>query len=243
MRKTILFIGVISLLSCSKVHIANEEVISSLSLSPASVDADGSSLVDVSVKLNKDADASKRKVVLESSAGVFTTGNLKTITVEALYEAGELVARTKLRAPISPGYIVVTAKPELRNAYNDFILKDSIRALPSLPASVSLSSSSFGVPGGFLGEAQLIGLLKNGNGKNVSSGTKVIFKDVYPGGGPVGGRFRLLQAGSDENSKVSVYYSPGFLAPGTNINLVVTVLDSAGNPTAISDTVTITVTL
>lgn len=233
--------AVTGLLSCRKVSIETGDVISTMSLSPVTVDADGSSLVDVSVRLNSNSDPSRRKIVLETTAGLFTNVNLKTVTTEALFESGELVARVKLRAPMSPGYMVVTAKPEIRNAYNDFIVKDSVQAKLSIPATISLSASAFGVQGGFLGEIQLTGLLRNGNGKNVSAGARVIFKDVFPGGGAVGGRFRQLQAASDENSKVSVYYSPGFLVPGTNINIVVTVLDSSGNPTAIQDTITITV--
>jgi hypothetical protein len=240
--KKILFIFAVSLvIACKKQTVSTEEVIHSLDLSPAAIDADGSSLVNVSVRINKDAELSKRKVVFETSAGTFTTNNTKTVTIDALYEGGELFAKAVIKGPISPGTIEVTARPENRNPYNDFIIKKSVDAVPSLPASVTVASSAFGVQTGYVSEVLITGTLRNQKNKNVSTGVKVRFDDIYQNGTPVGGRFRQIQSSSDENSKVSAYYSPGLLAPGTDLLVRVTVLDAAGNPTPMNSAVVITV--
>lgn len=202
----IFIICCILLVSCRKVALSDNEVIQSMKLAPATIDADGTSQAEAIVKINSATDASKRKVIFEASAGTFAATSTKTVTVEAVYEAGELVARAKLKAPMSPGFVTVTAKPETRSAYNDIIIKDSIEAILSSPFSISVSASAFGVQTGYVGEVIVTGTLKNSKGKNVSTGVKVAFTDVYLNGVPVGGRFRQVQNSSDENSKVSVYY-------------------------------------
>lgn len=228
------------LFSCTKQKIITADVVSSLKMSPSTVPADGTSLISVTVFINKDADADKRKLVFETSAGMFSN-NTRTITLEALLENGQLVARTTIKAPSSPGIVVVTVQPEIRSSYNDFIVKDSVTATPSLPASIKVEASTFGVRTDYLGEAQITGTLKNANNNNVSTGVKILYEDYFPGGAPVNGRFRALQVVSDENSKVSTAYSPGHLTPGQNIYVRYTVLDSAGNRTPIKDSVLLTV--
>jgi hypothetical protein len=240
MRTFIFFICLV-FFACKKVSIGTEEVINSLVLSPTTVQADGSSVIDVAVKINSNAEASKRKVVLETSSGSFTANNQKTITVDALYENSELVARTTIKAPNSPGNLVVTARPETRTAYNDFIIKDSVQVGPSVPNSISLSASAFSVLTGYQNDVQITGILKNQNGKNVSAGIKVLFEDIYPNGTPVGGRFRQVQNSSNESSTVSAFYAPGYIAPGTNFFVRATVLNSTGGSTAIKDSVLLTV--
>lgn len=242
-RITIHFLVLIlTLAGCKKIEIDNSEVIESMKISPLEIDADGTSLIDIFVTINKNAEAAKRKLVVESSSGVFPGNNLKNITIEAVYEGGELIARTKLRAPSGPGKVYISARPEIRNAFSDFILKDSITANPSVPASITVSASSFGVQTAYVGEVLITGHLRNGNGKNVSTGYKVQFSDFYVSGGAVGGRFRAIQNASDDNSRVSAYYSPGPVAPGTNIYVWVTVLNATGNPTGIANAVILTVT-
>ncbi len=241
MRKLIYILSLAGLIACKKQHISTDEVLHTLQLSPNPVDADGSSPINVSIRVNSSADVARRKVILETSAGTFSSTSTKTTTVEALYENGELIARATIKAPISPGFVVVTAKPELRNPYNDFLVKDSVQAIISTPSSISLTPSAFGVQTAYVNEVLITGTLKNLKNRNVSSNTKVIFTDVYANGTPVGGRFRQVQNSSDENSKVSAYYSPGLVTPGTSFYIRATVLDAAGNPTSITDAVLLTV--
>lgn len=243
MRSIILITIVTGLLlsACKKISINNDQVIESFQV-PDEILADGTSQVELVIKINKSADAAKRKLVVETSAGLFTPVNLKTTTIEALFEAGELVARVKLKAPTSAGKIYVSVKPEIRNAYNDFIIRDSLTAIASIPSSIFVSASAFGVQTAFVGEVQITGTLKNGNGGNVSSGYKVQFADFFMNGAPAGGRFRAIQNSSDDNSKVSAFYSPGLVAPGTSLYVMVTLLDAAGNPTGTSNSVILTVT-
>jgi len=236
MRTLITLIILFALYTCKKIDIDTSDVIPFLELSPKPVQADGTSIINAVVKISKDAEPSKRKIALETTSGVFATNSLKTITVDALFENGELVARTTIRSPITPGQVVVTARPEVRSPYSDFIIKDSVQASPSVAITISLSTSAFGVRTGFLSDVQITGVLKNQNNKNVSSGTNVIFEDIFQNGSPVGGRFRQVQSSSDENSKVSAFYSPGPVIPGTNIYIRATV---AG--TNIKDSVLLTV--
>lgn len=243
--KTITFFRlaiIVFIASCKKIDNEKIRFIESIKLSPKSVEADNSSLVNMEIRINKDADISKRKLLLETSAGTFLGTGLKTATIDAVFEGGELIGRAKLKAPSSPGTMLVTVKPESRYRYNDFIVVDSVQALPSVVSSISVAASAFGVQTGFVGEVLITGTLKNSNGKNVSSGAKVAFSDFYLNGGPVSGRFRQMQTNSDENSKVTAYYSPGLIPPGTSINVRITVLDASGNPTLISNSVLLTVT-
>lgn len=228
--------------SCGKVKVENLKVIESIQLLPSTVEGDGSSQVDLIIKINKSADLSRRKLAVETSSGSFGTSGLKSTTLEAVYENTELIARAKIKAPSAPGFIVITARPEFRNAYHDFIVKDSIPVSPSMPVSITASASAFGVQTGFVGEVLITGTLKNAKGKNVSTGVKVQFADFYQNGMPVGGRFRQTQNSSDESSKVTAYYSPGLIPPGTGIIIRITILDAQGNPTGIFDSVIVTVT-
>jgi hypothetical protein len=139
---------------------------------------------------------------------------------------------------MSVGKMVVTARPETRSAYQDFIVKDSVSVTVSTPASLVVSASAFGVQTGFLSDVLITAVLKNQNNRNVSTGTQVRFEDVYANGTSVGGRFRLVQNSSDENSKVSAYYSPGNIAPGTDIYIRVSVLNSTISPQSVLLTVT-----
>ena len=240
--RIILLIGLLFFTSCEKQNIDASDVISDLSLIPVTIEADGSSMISISVKLNKEAEVSKRKVVFETSSGSFASTNTKTATIEATYEQGLLVARTSIKAPTSPGVMFVTARTEYRSLYNDFIAKGSITIMPSVPVSIKAEPSSFGVRTDFLGEVEISGILKNANGRNVSTGSKVVFEDYFPGQNvSANGRYRLIQVSSDENSRVNVLYSPGHVTPGTPVFVKCTLLDSAGNKTNIKDSVLLTV--
>lgn len=239
--RVIIIVSLFFLLSCKKQYVESEEVIYGLTLSPDSVDADGSSIISVSANVSKDADASKRKIVFETSSGSFTSNGIKAITLEAVYENGLLVARTTMRSPSSPGSVVVSARPENRNPYNDFIAIDSVQAIASAPTTIKLEPSAFSVSTAFIGEVQITGTLRNAKNRNVSTGNKVLFEDIYLGGATVNGRYRLLQTSSDESSKVSTYYSPGHLPPGTSFYIRCAVLDNAGNKTSIKDSILLTV--
>lgn len=241
MKNYIFLLFTIIALGCTKPRITTEEVIQNLMITPKIIDANGADLINISVTINKDADATKRKIVFETSGGVFSVNELKTITIEAVYEAGTLIARTTIRVSSTPSTIIITAKPENRNPINDFILKDSAHSVTSIPFSIRLEANAFSVSTDYIGEVQLTGILKNDKNKNVSADTKVIFEDYYMNGTAVNGRFRALQTRSDDNSKISAIYSPGPVLPGTNFYVRCTVLNAAGNRTSIKDSVLLTV--
>ena len=242
MKKYISFILATIILSGCKVDkIKLDQVINKLVISDKKPLADGGTIVDISVELNGEADPDKRNVVFKSTGGTFLVTNESSITQKAVYENQALIARVKLKIPPSPGTITITALPEIRSVYQDYILTDSLKSSPSLPSSIAITPSSFSVFTGFAGEIQITGLLKNG-GNNVSTNSKVIFEDYDLNRNPIHGRYRLKKDKSDASSTVSTMYSPGFLPVGSSFYVKCTYIDQSGNKTNVKDSCLITVT-
>lgn len=217
----------------------SSDLVNNLTFSAKQVLADGTSLVTITAVINSDADPATRTVLFTTSSGSFVGGTDSTISKGATFENEKLIARVQLKAPLTPGSIVVKAKMVLPNEKRDFTVSDSIQAQPSLPSSLILSASAFAVKINFGGEVTLQGQLLNASGNPVSLGTNVSFDDRYENGAPVNGRFRAKQASSNSTSTVSAIYSPGAVAANQKIWIYCYVTTPPGVPTTVKDSVLI----
>jgi hypothetical protein len=234
-----IFIMICSL-GCKPEPIQVSEVISSLTISDRTPFADGKSVIDISVKINTETNVEKRNVVFSCSSGTFLPSNDTVITQKAVFENGNLIARVKYRVTSTAEKILVTARPESRSRYEDFLVGDSIVSKVSIPTFLKLTSSAPAVFEGYQNEVQLTGILRN-DLLNVSSGLTVLFEDYYEDGSPVNGRYRAKRELTDSNSMVSTYYSPGFVQTGKSIYLKCTYLENKTKKTYVKDSCLITI--
>lgn len=230
---------VLSITACKPEAITPSEVISNVEISNRSPWADGTSVIDISVNLNKHADADKRNVIFRTSSGVFLPANDTIITQKANFENGNLVAKVKFKVPATARTVYFTIRPEIRSAETDFILSDSLETKTSIPTDLIITPSAFSVFTNYAGEIQVSALLKNGT-RNASSDCQVIFEDYFPNGTPVNGRYRQKREKTDGNATVSTYYSPGNIPAGTSFFLKCTYIDTLNKKTSIKDSSLIT---
>jgi len=229
----------LSFFSCNKSKLG--DVISDLQFSTRSVVADGASKITISVVLNGNADSAKRNILFSASNGSFLNGNDSSISEKAVFVNSQLIAKVTYQPPLKAQTVYFVVQPNQSSASN-VSLRDSLVIGPSLPAKIALTKSSFAVGYGFTSEDTMTAKLTNSAGNPVSLGTKVTFKNYYPGGAAFIGSYRMTDSISNASSEVSTIYSPGFVVPvGSDFYFKVTVLDSSGNPTKIADSTLITV--
>jgi hypothetical protein len=210
--------SVLTLGSCKWEKVPLEKVISKVTVSRDTIDADGTSIVTVRAFINPDADADKRTVNFSTTGGEFVDGKDGKIAKVAVFEGEELVATVELRAPVNEMTIVVSAEMAHSEIRDDYIQRDTIEARNSLAENIVLSSEMFSVPSSYDGSVLIMGTLTNSSGGNVSAGTEVEFWDEDRPNHPVNGSFkpgRTVKSGGD--SKVTIHYSPGFLTENTAI--------------------------
>jgi len=235
---TVFLLAVITLTNCKKIPV--DQVFKNLKFSKSEIFADGQSTVSISVELSDKSSDDRRNIVFSASSGVFTANGKDTYSSKAEFENGILVAKATLRVSTKPGTIVVSVKPEFNSPVNGFILSDSIPAKTSVPFSIKLETSSFGIASNHLTEVFITGNLKNASGKFVSEGYNVLFEDVVLSV-PANGQFRNLQTTTTDSALVSGYYSAFAHPIGTQIKIRGTLLDENGHKTAIADSVLLTV--
>jgi len=243
MRKIILFLTVIVMLGCKDKLIAPTTVIHSIQIDNKQPFADGSTIINISVAIDPQADADKRSVIFSTSAGTFLPGTDTTITKTASFENGQLIARVKFKVPQVPRMLVIKVTPAAQNIHTSYQVLDTVNVLPSLPATVMLLPSSLGVKTGFTNEISLTATLKNALLNNVSIGTKVRFDQYSTNGTPVSGLFRVHRDTSDATSTATASYTAGNISAGTILYLKCTYIDPFGNPSLkVKDSVLINVT-
>ena len=238
-----IFFSLLLFSSCRKEEIKTADLITSFTLSPRSVEADGTSIITMNCELNEDAAEDKRQVVFKTNTGQFVENKLKEITKKAEFEGGKLKITLQIVAPIQAGTLKVTAEPVLPNSQIDYIASDSIIVTASVPKSIKVTANSFFVWSNYQSEVTITGTLFNQAGNKVSTGVNVLLEDYFPGGVPIGGRRREESLKSNSDSKVSVIYSPGGVPVGSDIWIKMTVLDALGNKTDIKDSVLLRVNL
>lgn len=228
------------LLACGK-DTPQSRVLTNLVVKPSEIDADGSSSVTISVMMDRRASADRRDVVFTASGGTLAGGADGKLTVKADYVDGQLVAKAILKAPMSPGTVMVTAAPVTTVPGGSYLLKDSVKALQVLPKYIALQSTSMGIGSNYTFPDTITVSFSSEKNKKVSTGAKVDFEAWLAGGRPAGGRFVMLNESSDGNSQVKAAYGAPLLPLGTDIFLVAVLLDSNGGRTGTRDTVIVTV--
>jgi hypothetical protein len=241
MRTVSIFLTTIILViaSCKK-DVKISDALNNFKLSEREILADGHSTVSVSVELSDKSSTDRRNVVFSTSSGVFTSSGNNKYTAKAEYENGILVAKSTLKSPTQPGVIKITVQPEFDSPVKEFFLTDSIVAKQSIPASIKLEPSSFGIAANFVNEIFLTATLKNSNGKFVSKRYNVLFEDFVLNSLAIG-RFRALSGATTDSSKVTGFYSSSNYPLTTQIKLKGTILDANGLRTSISDSIIISI--
>lgn len=236
--KKYLFIAVFSLLcACKASVVPPSEVISALKTSGSNYQADGTSVIDVWVTINKDADADKRSVIFSSNIGTFLPSNDTTSTVTAGFENGQLIARTKFKMPLAGGALYIKARPATINRLANYQISDTLQIGPSVPATLKLLPSSLGVKTGFTNEVTLTATLKNSSGNSVSAGTSVLFENI-----PAVGAFRMIRDTTDATSTAARTFTAGNTVAPATVMIRCTYIDKTGARTAIKDSCIINIT-
>ncbi len=237
----LLFAGLmLGAVSCQK-ELTTSDIIKNLTIAPGTVDADGSSTVTVTVELTDKAAADKRNIVFTATGGSWAGGKDGKVTVPATYTNGKIVAKATLAAPSFAAEITITAAAEATSINGDYQLTSALKATTVVPAKIHIEPTSLGIGANYASEDTLSAKISGVKGNNASKGVKVVFEDMLNSNSPAGGHFRQLQTSSDNNSKVSAIYGAPALPSGTAIILKVTVLDSTGNKTAITDQAILTI--
>lgn len=225
MRKFLIIPFLALLISCGdEAEIG--DIFQNLQINPSEVAADGKSTLNVSVEINQKSSSDRRKIIFKTSSGTFTSSGSSSATVEAKYENGILTAKAVLKAGTKAGEVKISVEPEFDSPIKEFVESRSINLLPSIPSSLELEPSSYGLASNFLGETKISGYLKNSSGNFVSEGYSVTFSDFLLDGTPAGGLFRDVHLKTADSSKVSCIYSTKAYPVGTKIKIIGTVADS-----------------
>lgn len=211
---------------CGKVPDLDQIFSSDLLASVTEINADGATTVNLKVELNKSAHQDRRIVVFTTSGGTLGGTLENNLMVTANFENGKLIASTDLKAPMSAAKIIVTVKPANSSNRRDFIKQTSINVVAVPPAEIHLETSSSGIASNFLSTDTLVATLKTADEKKVSVGAEVIFEDSIPNFEDKHGRFRNQKLFSDSNSQVFALYSAPPLPIGTDIYIIVTIIES-----------------
>lgn len=238
--KLITVVALLMLTSCQK-DVEIEEILTRFDINKREIEADGQSTVELSVRLSEKSSSDRRKVIFSTSSGLFPGSGDSKHTSTAAFEDGRLVAKASLRVGTQPGTIKISVQPEYDSPIGEYMLLDSIVANPSVPYSIKLEPSAFGIGANFINEISLTGNLKNQSDKFVSKGYKVQFEDFLADGSPANGRFRSLSDVTVDSSKVAAFYAAGNHPIGTQLIIRITVLDPNGEPLEISDSTSISI--
>ncbi|NID13503.1 hypothetical protein [Fibrivirga algicola] len=216
------------LLTCKPDELLTANLISEMTVSSSTVTADGASTVTVSAFLNPNIDSDKRTVVFQTTGGSYAEAKDGRTTKAAEFVDGRLVASVTLLAPIvaSPTSLTVAAEMAYAELRRDYIARQVISVLPSLPEKLQLTANTLGALSGFRGDVVLTARLLNKDGRAPSRGTEVEFSDLMPNGTTsANGRFRTGNTlkTSDNTGQVIAYYSPGEFVAATDVILRATV--------------------
>lgn len=170
----------------------------SLALESATAPADGATVLAVTGMVDPDTRGEQRKLTFTTSAGSFTEGDGKTVTVTA-DENG--VARVGLRAPAEP------AMTRVRVSVENVVRQDSVIFTRALPEAITVEPEKFALSAGIRNEIRVTAQLRRSTGK-VSPLTPVSFRAYRAGTNQEIGLFGVPTA-SDANGVVTVRYTAG----------------------------------
>jgi len=208
---------------------------------PDSVLGNGSSSYKIIAFLHPSADKSLREVEFKITGGSFEEAdedNPTEVKVKANFFNDTLSATVNWNVPAKKGNIIISAEPVLEDKSGHYLATKNIYVDTSIVASLELTAAAFSVYNNFDEEVMITGRIKNSSGGGVSSGTKVVIRDVFESNGAaVNGRFRSESLESNSSSSISAVYSPGPIAPNQDILLIGTVLNQDGSPSTLRDTI------
>ncbi len=194
-----------------------------------SVLADGAKLVNLTCELNPDATVDRRNILFKTTGGQFLESKDTTVEVKAQFVDQKLIAKAIFQVSQSPGVVIISAQPNLPDQKNNnYVLKDTIFLVPSIPASLKLSANAPAVIAGYLSEVTITGQLANNAGSNVSLGNHVLFEEIVAGSATAIGTFRAINASSNKDGQVSAIYSIGAASAGAKVLLRCTLLRDNG---------------
>jgi hypothetical protein len=240
-KLTILFFAIL-LAGCKPEQITVNNVVPSLTITPKTVMADGTTIIYVSATLNNLTDPDKLSVIFEASAGQFVKANDTLITQPATFINGLLTASVQLKVPLTTGTIHISARPLVTSATGDYIRRDSVAVTESAPASLMLTPSASFLKQNSASEILLTATLKNSHGNPVSTGHKVLFEDYTTANVPVHGTYRAARLITDASSTAVASYAQSTVPALGTFYIKCTYLDASGAKTAIKDSCLITVT-
>ena len=241
MRKIMAIALILTFASCDEEDVINpEDIIITFEPDKQSILADGSSTVAIRAILDPKGDKTLRTIYFETDRGIFSESEKNSIVKKAEVNLDdEVEAKVVLIAPTTPGDLEIRAQVELEDQTDRYISRIILDVDSSLSASIELTADAFSVENNFASEITLTGVLKNIDGNKVSEGVSVVFTDRDANDAPIGGRFRSENLTTGSDSKISAIYSPGNIGSGQFITLEVTILDINGNPSGMSDALSI----
>jgi hypothetical protein len=222
--------------ACSKLNNSTSigSVIYSLRVDSATAPADGTSLIHVSVQLDSMATSDRLGVLFKINTGNFPGGPATAVdtaeVVQAQFIGKSLVAKAVIQVPQLPGLLIISAQPSVPTVtdYNQYILLDTVKLLPSVPDTLILTTSSIGIASNYGSQVTITGSLYNSAKGKVSFGYKVSFADSLAGPAPAGGNWTSVVDTTNALSQVSAVYSFGPGSVGTPIYLTCSLMDSTG---------------
>ncbi len=223
MRKALVAIAFLAF-ACNE-EVSVEDIFSDFKLSAETIPADGQSTIDVSVNVNENSSADRRTVLFKTTGGAFTTSEKSEQSVKAIYVEGVLMAKARLRAPISDGAFKITVEPEFNSPIKTYSLEKNVTTTPSVATKILVETSATGIAPNAGTEVRVTGTLLNASGRWVTKNTTVEFQDMI-GSGSAGGIFRNAALTSSDTSTVVAWYAASNHAPGTQITITVRLKDS-----------------
>jgi len=241
MRNAIFIYLILSLefIGCTE-EVDTSEVIEDVILKPTEIEADGTSTVAITARLNEKVD--KRTVIFNTNQGKFKENEETKFSTEAKFIAKDsLVAYAELIAPSTFGNEEIEIVTSLDLEDSTYITKQTniITLLASEPSYINLETNSFYVENNYGSEIAITGFLKNSKGNGVSEGHKVKMEDFDSNFDPLFGDFRNKDTISNSGSQVSAIYSPGFVQANQYMYIIATVYDLSPEETIIKDTLRI----
>jgi hypothetical protein len=229
--------------ACSKFNNSTDagSVIYNLRSDSTSIIADGTSLLHFSVNLDSMATTDHLGVQFKINIGNFPGGPANAVDtvelVQAQFIGKSLIATAVVQVPQTPGTLIISAQPNLPQIQNkvDYILKDTVQIVPSVPDTIILVGSNAGIASNYGSQVTFTGYLYNSALGKVSLGNKVLFADSLLTSVSANGYWTNVIDTSNASSQVSGIYSIGPGTTGTPIQITCTLLDPVtGAKTSIS---------
>lgn len=223
--------------ACKKNDVPSaEDLFPTFGLDSNEAFADGSTILRVFCFLNDQTTEDRREVRFSISAGQFLTTKDSVIVAKAQYKEDKLIAEAYFSVPLDGDKIIVTARPNLPDIpHGNNVFYDYVTLKRSLPATLNLQASSSSLASNFEQEVLLTAKVSGENGRNVSSGYRVVFEDKLADGTEFEGYFRNLSEKINAQGQASVYYAIGNAPVGETIQVSCYLLDEAGVKMSITD--------